>query len=453
MPQTASATMNPPRSVVLVNPPSAPGTTANREGAAGLGYQDPSPSGFFYPPQTLAHVAAALRQAGWSVRALDCVAAGWDVAEALGQLGQGDEPLLGVMVSCQTLEADLGFLRAVAVGQPQRAIIALGPSTRYLQSTLMGERLDAILMGEPELAFPAIAQTLLDSKSREGPRACWPQEMGIPGYDRHGFIADLDALPYPAWELLPSERYRFLSISTSRGCGDSCRYCPYVAAQGDRFRGRDPAAVVDELAWLAQRFAPDRVVFRDPVLAWDRDRLAAICQGILARGIRLNWECESRPEHFDPELLGLMERAGCRWIKIGIESASGRLLADLQRLPGATSAAAYQTHAKDVVRAAKALGMGCRTFIMVGLPGETDADLAETLDFVRHLEPTALNTKAFIPYPGIRLEGAGADEERPPSYEAFHALGRELDARATGKPSMSRRVRRWLARKLRGGRP
>jgi hypothetical protein len=127
------------RRVVLVNPPSPAGLTANREGAGGLGYLDHAPAGFAYPPQTIAQVAAVLRQEGWQVRSLDAVAEGWAVAEATTRMLQawpGEEAVCGVFVSSDTLQADLAFLAALRQEKTATPILAFGPATRYIQEEL-----------------------------------------------------------------------------------------------------------------------------------------------------------------------------------------------------------------------------------------------------------------------------------------------------------------------------
>ena len=442
--------------IVLVNPPSAPGTTANREGAAGLGYVDPVPDGFCYPPQTIATTASVLREEGWSVQIVDAVAESLTTAEALDRLALDQVDVLAVMVSADTLGADLAFLDALRTAAPSHPIIVFGPATRYARQELSQAPIDAILLGEPEWAL-GIACRSLGSGERSGlPAVYTPSDLGAPGYDDQGFLGDLDRLPLPAWDLLPVERYRSLTVASSRGCGDACRYCPYVAAQGHVFRGRSAESVADEMACLESRFHPERIVFRDPVFAYDRERVVGICQGMLARRLRTPWECESRPEHLDEELLRLMRQAGCEWIKVGVESASARLLADLGRIPSASGAHAYREHCRRIVQASKALGMRCRLFVMTGLPGETAQDLRETLEFVRRLEPTALNIKRFQAYPGIRLaedEIATAEAPDPELVAAFQSLRERYDLRSRPRASLASRARRWLSRRLKAGRP
>lgn len=380
--------------VHLVNPPSAPGTLANREGAAGMGVVYPSPEGFCYPPHTLATVASSLREAGYAVRAFD------GVVEPL-QSNLADADAIAIFVSYASLNTDLAFITTLRQ-QTMARLIAFGPAMRFVsQQVLSHAPVDAVLVGEGE-GFLAAALRHLEAQpgSRE-PQALTPQQLQSPCCDAEGLVRDLDALPFPAWELFPYERYRLLSVFSSRGCPDRCAYCPYAAAQGHRFRARSAENVLAELAWVSGRFRPARLVFRDPVFAHDRERVTAICEGILHRGLRLHWECESRPEHFDVELLRLMQRAGCQWIKIGLETTDEQLLEKLRRVGSVEEATAYLQHVAEVVQACTNMGLQCRVFVMAGLPGQDVLMAQRTREFLEQLAPTALNVKTLEAYPGI----------------------------------------------------
>ena len=122
--------------------------------------------------------------------------------------------------------------------------------------------------------------------------------------------------------------------------------------------------------------------------------------------MRLNWECESRPEHFDEPLLRLMKRAGCEGIKVGVETVSEELLHSLARLEPEQEAEIYREHVEELVRVCREIGLRCRLFVMLGLPGQDQAALDETLRWLERIGPDVLNVKVFHAYPGIRLSAA-----------------------------------------------
>ncbi len=98
--------------VVLVDPPALPGTTANRDGAGGLGALLAEEGGFRYPPLALAVAAAGLRSAGWPVRVVDAPGENLTVAQARDRLPP-EAVAAVVLASWATAEADAAFLRAL----------------------------------------------------------------------------------------------------------------------------------------------------------------------------------------------------------------------------------------------------------------------------------------------------------------------------------------------------
>lgn len=430
--------------IILVNPPSAPGTTANREGAGGLGVETPGAGGFVYPPQTLAYVAASLREAGHDVAALDAVAEELTIEEALACLlgpASGMLPLeseeappplvspshpslssVGVVVSVATLGADLDFVNGLARARPEMPIFLFGNAVGDAWWwALEGSAARIAVLGEPEFSAPAVVEALASGQlealaTLEG--VVYRDNGEIVHRPRASQAGDLDALPYPAWDVLPVDRYPFLTLAASRGCDHACAYCPYVAAQGS-FRPRSPGLVAAEARWLQRTFGKTRLIFRDLAFAADRERTVELCKALRKARVRVPWECESRPEHFDSDLLYRMRRAGCQTVKLGLETVDDMLLWGLNRLLPGWTASRYRAHVAELVATCRRLGLNCRVFVMTGLPGETQAALEATLAFLQAIRPPAVSVKRYRPYPGTQLgEEAGVVVGYPPLSEA-----------------------------------
>ena len=175
----------------------------------------------------------------------------------------------------------------------------------------------------------------------------------------------LDALPLPARHLLNNQLYTFpgiegaiTTVKSSRGCPLNCSFCGYTLAQGLRFRFRSPESVIAELVDLYFEHGIRHVVFRDPIFTTRKDRIHAICDGILEKGMtELEWQCETAVKTLDRPLLEKMARAGCRHISLGVESGNaeiqkkhcGNKLADLDK-------------AEEVFKAARDFGIETRAF-------------------------------------------------------------------------------------------
>lgn len=407
--------------ILFVIPPGFADVLAHHEATSGMGALDAAvraagEAGFLYPPHTVAACAASARAVSADTAVLDGARHTTPAALA-AEVAAHPADVLAVLVSQGTAPADETFLRLLQ-RRPLRSgrapILLFGPSAHLSAEPWLSEGLaDAALLGEPEAAFAEAAVGVAGGALRGALPAAGlrpdrylaallgPGEGSAAGR----LLADLDALPFPAWDRVPWQPYGAVSLLSSRGCPAGCAYCAYTVAQGARVRAQSPERTVAELAWLAEAIQPPRIQVRDPVFAHDRARAAAICEGLLARGIRVSFNCESRPEHFDDDLLRLLRAAGCRRLKIGLESGDPDLLLRLGRAPDAAAAERSIAHVLRVARTCAAIGLRCQVFVMAGLPGQDAASLARTGAALRQLPPaTMITAKPYGAHPGTRLD-------------------------------------------------
>lgn len=426
--------------VVCINPPGLPGTTANREGAGGMGNVYAEAGAFLYPPHMLATAAGALLQDGLEVAMRDSVLEGDSVGEAVAWVKAQAPTWVAVQVSWATQDADMAFLQALRQALPGVALVAVGASVPVMEDAV--DRLGGVgwLWGEPErLLGLAIAALGADASRWQGPLKT--STLQAAGFADDGRLLTLEGLPQPAWELLPWSRYGMLTVSASKGCEHGCVYCPYVIAQGRLFRPRPVSEVVDEMAFLAGKFAPARIIFRDPVFAHDLGRIVTLCKEIERRGLRVAWECESRADDFDPDLVSVMARAGCTTVKMGLESADTNVLVAAGRVKDTAGAAVYLKRAEMAALACRRYGVACRIFALTGLPEESEASLEQTAQFVTALQAGAFHVKEVTWYPGTALP-------RPDEVQAAVARARARALRDKWRPPERPRAFR-LATRLR----
>jgi anaerobic magnesium-protoporphyrin IX monomethyl ester cyclase len=392
--------------VVLVNPPSPPEYRVSRGLMGGFGMAV-SPD-LLYPPIELAHVAAALEAAGHEVSIHDSDALGVGPDGALAAIAALDPELVCLDSSSTSLDQDLALAGSVREGT--RATVAmLGSQVTFCPDTVFdGGRIHAVVRGEPEETVCELARRVqageelagLEGLSWVGPDGAVVHE---PERDK---IRDLDALPIPARHLLDNAAYRFpgiegpiTTVKSSRGCPLDCSFCGYTLAQGLRFRFRSPEHVLLELEDLYEHHGLRHVVFRDPIFTTRKDRVHAICEGILARGwTDLEWQCETAVKTLDRPLLEVMARAGCRHISLGVESGN----AEIQRKHCGNKLSDLD-QAAEVFRACRDVGIETRAFCMIGFPEETPEMADETIALVDRLDPDQVQFCAVTAYPGTPL--------------------------------------------------
>jgi len=423
--------------IVLLNAPGLPGTTPNREGAGGLGVQVPTAHAFAYPPHTIATIAANLIAAGHAVVVVDGVGDRLTLEESVRRVQAAGPEVVGLFVTPATQEADTTAILALSQTVPQAKLVAFGPGLRFCDC----ERLTrtarlTLLPGEAESLFPALLNSLAAGDN--------PAGLVVSSHLTQYLLPD-NPSPQPAWQLVPWQAYGFLTVFTSKGCPDACAYCPYVVAMGNELRCRDVAAVVAEMAWLAEELRPGRVIVRDLVFGRDRERTLALCAGLVGRGVRLNWECEARPEDLDVAMLSAMRRAGCRLVKLGVETADVGLLQRWRRVASPAAGQAYLERVRELVRAGRRLGLALRLFVLAGAPGQTLAAAEATAHFCRQVRPGGIQVMRFRQHPGLRLD---PDERLPLDTEAQVAV---LEAAAAGivaanRPHWWQRLRAGVGR-------
>jgi radical SAM superfamily enzyme YgiQ (UPF0313 family) len=250
---------------------------------------------------------------------------------------------------------------------------------------------DFIIAGEPE---EAVAR-MLDGEDLKG--VCASRE-----------IDDLDALPFPRWDLVgrrPAHSgIQWLTtrplgggfpLLASRGCPEFCTYCPHRILAGHR--ARSIANIAEELEELCAKYPRPYVIFRDPLFTQERDRCLALCDEIAARGLRLRFECETRLDRLDAALLSTMHRAGLRATSFGVESSANETLRKVARRP------IPPAHQRAIVDVCRELGIATAAFYVLGFLQDTWTSIAQTIDYAIQLGSTFAQFKILTPYPGTAL--------------------------------------------------
>ena len=218
-------------------------------------------------------------------------------------------------------------------------------------------------------------------------------------------VKDLDSLPLPRWDLIGvtsrsslgngwARPIGGLPVLASRSCPEHCTYCPHRILTSYRYRS--VASVLDELELIANTSGLP-VVFRDPLFSNDRERCLALADGILARGIKIQFECETRLDRLDDKLLERLRAAGLRAIEFGVESVSPEILKKVGRRP------IPEAQQRRVIATCNRLGIRTLGFYVLGLPTDTWESIAATIDYSISLGSTLAQFKLLTPYPGTPL--------------------------------------------------
>jgi radical SAM superfamily enzyme YgiQ (UPF0313 family) len=246
------------------------------------------------------------------------------------------------------------------------------------------------------------------------------------------FIENLDSLPIPSRELIDMKKYSAhlktqntpaTTIMTSRGCPFQCIYCSKPIT-GSKLRSVSPENVIKEIEHLINNYGIKEIIFYDDSFTLDRERAIKICDLIIQKNIRIKWQCETRVNLVDEGLLKKMKQAGCATIAYGIESGSNRVLNILKK--GITT-----EQIKTAVGMTKKAGIQTIGYFMLGIPGETEKEITQTINFAKSLSLDFAQFAIATAYPGTELYQMAKEQNKLTNdwSKSIYALG--------GKPTVS----------------
>ena len=404
--------------ILLVNPPSPDGgiwiRSQHRVGRK-------SRENMVWPQVSLAQFAALLAM-NYKVEIIDAIAERMTWKRFEARLRAVMPNYYVTQVAAPTLQNDLyGVFVAKSLGAKT---IAFGTHVTPMTFETMEPfpALDFVLRGEPEMTLRELIDTLenktptdariikllKDTGSQVGNSETslagikglvWRNKGHIIVNADRPFIPNLDDLPIPLHHLLPLDKYRgpmmrgaYSFIVPSRGCSAGCIFCIKHVNYQWTLRLRSPEHIVQEL-WTLKKLGINYVQMYADLFTLSREQVMGMCELMLREKIDMHWMCNSRVDYVDKEMLKLMHRAGCWMITWGIESGSYEILKRAHK--GADPA-----KAERALRWSREAGIKNWGYFIIGLPGETEESIQQTIAFSKKLPLDIALFHIAAPYPG-----------------------------------------------------
>lgn len=285
-------------------------------------------------------------------------------------------------------------------------IILGGPDVTYNLENYLNAGADFLIIGEGEETTYELYNAIINNGDFSNIPGIAYLENGIAVKTPERLkFRELDELPLPNREAIPIEKYletwkrnhgeSSMTISTQRGCPYTCKWCS-TAVYGQSYRRRPAHLVAQEMKMLKEKFKPDAIWFVDDVFTISHKWLKTFHEEVVKQNAQIRFECITRAERLNEEILHLLKEAGCFRIWIGAESGSQNIIDLMDRRVDVN-------HVKKMIQDTNAIGIETGTFIMLGYPGETEEDIYTTIQYLKEANPTHYTITIAYPIKGTSL--------------------------------------------------
>jgi anaerobic magnesium-protoporphyrin IX monomethyl ester cyclase len=284
-------------------------------------------------------------------------------------------------------------------------VVTGGPHPSALRNRIFNDfpKIDVVVVGEGERTFLEIA---------EGKSLCTIKGICYQGVENEPRppADDLDHIPLPDLDDIDLNRFcgtdpvlahPDMFIMGSRGCPNKCTFCNRSIWGEAKMRFRKPAAVIEEVKWLHERYKVREIFFQDDTFNLNRRWLEEVLHGLIENGLnrRIAFKAQFRVNEnlIDESLLRLAKQAGFWLIFYGVESGNQQMLDRMRK----------GTTVDEVKRAFKLThqaGMKTLGSFLVGMPGETRETIADSIELWKEIRPFVTGCNLPVPFPGTDLD-------------------------------------------------
>ena len=385
-----------------------------------------------YPPLGTLVTAALVRERGYEVELFDSMLA--PGVEAFEQMLDDVRPNVVAI-----LEDNFNFLTKMCTLRMRRAalemieaakqhgcrVVVNGSDATDRPLVYLAAGADAVILGEVEETLCDVVNVLTADPRADlgavpglalpGPGSSDAGANGSPNSARRTALrtrlSDLDALPFPAWDLVDVDKYRAAwtgrhgrlswNMATSRGCPYGCNWCAKPVF-GRQYAQRSPANVAEELRLLREHVRPDHVWFADDIFGLTAGWIEDFADEVTKRGTRTPFSIQSRVNLMKPRSVAALDESGAEEVWLGVESGSQQVLDAMDK-------GTHIEEIREATRTLKAQGIRACWFIQLGYLGEQKEDILRTRDLILEERPDEIGVSVSYPLPGT------------PFYEAVRA--------------------------------
>ena len=368
------------------------------------------------------YIASFLESRGRKVDVIDMTVGDVSVDQVVDAVAQAKPRLVGLTVVTSHYSAARELVNLLRNRLPEVLFIAGGPHpTARPNDCLTDGHFDLVAIGEGERTCAALLEVLDrgdDLASVPGLAMMNGSEMILTGA---ALRIELDQLPWPKRNKSVAGLYKnqfyfddpeatSYNLITTRGCPYRCTFCGASTVFPGKMRRRSAGNVFAEMEWAYRELGVEYFFFEDSTFVFAESLVNELCRRIIDSGMKVQWGAMGRLNHVNEKLYTLMKQSGCKFLFFGVESGNDGILKTIRK--NFTVA-----EVRKSVAVVKKLGIACNCSFILGLPGETERTLNQTIDLAVGLNPEYVSFSLATPYPDAELwDQCLADGWSPPDW-------------------------------------
>lgn len=359
------------------------------------------------PPLGIATIAAYVEQQGYSVKILDAFALGYSFDQIEEEVKKIQPRVILVGSMTASHKAALQIMGRAKQQNPELIVICGGPHVTNLpESTIMKPYVDYLVINEGEETTLELLDAVFKKKNippKDIKGIIYKENGVMKSTEKRPFIVKLDNVPMPAYHLLPMDAYKaygwldegrkFSTMITSRGCPFKCSFCISSKNFMHWWRPRSAEKVFEEIHLLYNKYGIRHIYFQDDEFLVDHNRIKKLADMITENKLDLIWECLSRVNHIDEDLLKDMARSGCKSVLYGIETGYEDGFKKINK-------PITLEMVERAVHLTQKYGIMVKATFIIGFPWESEKEIKQTIRFAKKLNADITFINTLNPYPG-----------------------------------------------------
>lgn len=354
----------------------------------------------------LASIISITRQSGYDARFIS-INKKSDYVKALTAISEFKPKIIGF----SSVSSQFGIIKELAScikqKHPDLLMICGGiHPTIDPKCVLEASALDGVFVGESELSFREFLEKIKNGASyKDTDNFAFSEDGKLVVNKLKPLISDLDIIPYPDKEIYPygdTAKLGYAPFYFSRGCPYTCTYCSNKAI-AERYglkslstRYRSPESSIKEIEETLEIFPAKRIFIKDEIFGLNKKWRDEFCEKYRKR-INIKFDCALRANLVDEELIKSLKASNCYRISMGVESGNEYVRNTIMQRHMTDKAI---VNAFDLTRK---YGIKTCAINIIGVPGETEGMIWDTIRLNRRIKPTTSAVNVFYPYKKTRL--------------------------------------------------